>query len=205
LADLSDESGSRVQLAYETVREAVVSRALTPGERVTVRPFTERLAILEREGFLVAKQNSGFFVAELTLEDMRDIYELRSAVDALAARDVARTRPAELLDRLPKLLAAQYEALANDDVEAYAELDREFHSLIWSGSRNRRLHAIADLLGAQLRLGQNFTITVPGRPQASLDEHREIVDAVLAGDTSAAEQATRRHVAQVIRALENVL
>jgi DNA-binding GntR family transcriptional regulator len=46
---------------------------------------------------------------------------------------------------------------------------------------------------------------VPGRPEASLDEHREIVDAVLAGDTSAAEQATRRHVAQVIRALENVL
>ena len=212
----ADESGSRVQLAYESVREAVLRRILKPGERVTVRPFTERLgisptpvkaalAILEREGFLVAKQNSGFFVAELTLDDMRDIYELRSAVDALAARDVARTRPATVLERLPELLAGQCEALGRDDIEAYAELDREFHALIWSGSRNRRLHAIADLLGAQLRLGQNVTITVPGRPQASLDEHREIVDAVLAGDTSAAEQATRRHVAQVIRALENVL
>jgi DNA-binding GntR family transcriptional regulator len=211
-----DESGSRVQLAYETVREAVLRRGLKPGERVTVRPFAEQLgisptpvkaalAILEREGFLVARQHSGFFVAELTVADVRDIYELRSAVDALAARDVARAQPAALLARLQELLAGQREALGNGDVEVYAELDREFHALIWHGSRNRRLLAIADLLGAQLRLGQNVTIAVPGRPQASLDEHREIVDAIGAGDTAAAEQATRRHVVQVIRALENVL
>jgi DNA-binding GntR family transcriptional regulator len=213
---LSDESGSSVQLAYETVREAVLRRRLKPGERVTVRPFAEQLgisptpikaalAILEREGFLVARQHSGFFVAELTVDDMRDIYEIRSAVDALAARDVARAQPAALLMRLPEQLAGQREALIGGDVEKYAELDRQFHALIWHGSRNRRLLAIADLLGAQLRLGQNVTITVPGRPQASLDEHREIVDAILAGDTAAAEQAARRHVVQVIRALEQAL
>jgi DNA-binding GntR family transcriptional regulator len=213
---LSDESGSRVQLAYETVREAVLRRRLKPGERVTVRPFAEQLgisptpikaalAILEREGFLVARQHSGFFVAELTVDDMRDVYEIRSAVDALAARDVARAQPAALLMRLPEQLAGQREALIGGDVEKYAELDRQFHALIWHGSRNRRLLAIADLLGAQLRLGQNVTITVPGRPQASLDEHREIVDAILAGDTAAAEQAARRHVVQVIRALEQAL
>jgi DNA-binding GntR family transcriptional regulator len=136
---------------------------------------------------------------------MRDVYEIRSAVDALAARDVARAQPAALLMRLPEQLAGQREALIGGDVEKYAELDRQFHALIWHGSRNRRLLAIADLLGAQLRLGQNVTITVPGRPQASLDEHREIVDAILAGDTAAAEQAARRHVVQVIRALEQAL
>jgi DNA-binding GntR family transcriptional regulator len=216
ISGLSDESGSRVQLAYETVREAVLRRELKPGERVTVRPFAEQLgisptpikaalAILEREGFLVARQHSGFFVAELTMGDMRDIYELRSAVDALAARDVARAQPAALLVRLPELLTGQREALSDGDVDGYAELDRQFHALIWHGSRNRRLLAIADLLGAQLRLGQNLTITVAGRPEASLDEHREIIEAIAAGDTAAAEQATRRHVAQVIRALENAL
>ena len=46
---------------------------------------------------------------------------------------------------------------------------------------------------------------MPGRPQAGLDEHGEIMDALLSGDTAAAEQATRRHVAQVIRALEKIL
>ncbi|MFI5610853.1 GntR family transcriptional regulator [Amycolatopsis sp. NPDC051903] len=210
------EPASLVRTAYRAIREAVLERELLPGERVTVRPLAERLgisptpvkaalAILEREGFLVARQHSGYFVAELSVADMRDIYELRSAVDILAARDVARARPAELLERLSGLVAGQHAALAEGDVPRYAELDREFHALIWQGSANRRLLAIADLLGAQLQLGQNVTITVPGRPEASLGEHQEILDALRSGDTAAAEQATRRHVAQVIRALESAL
>ncbi|MEV0068917.1 MULTISPECIES: GntR family transcriptional regulator [unclassified Amycolatopsis] len=216
MTDQPPEPASLVRTAYRAIREAVLDRQLLPGERVTVRPLTERLgisptpvkaalAILEREGFLVARRHSGYFVAELTVADMRDIYELRSAVDTLAARDIARTQPAELLARLAELVAGQQAALAARDVPRYAELDREFHALIWQGSANRRLLAIADLLGAQLQLGQNVTITVPGRPEASLDEHGEILDALRSGDTAAAEQATRRHVAQVIRALESAL
>ncbi|TVT23239.1 GntR family transcriptional regulator, partial [Amycolatopsis acidiphila] len=111
----------------------------------------------------------------------------------------------ELLKQLGELLDGQRAAIEARDVARYAELDRTFHAVIWQGSANRRLLAIADLLGAQLRLGQNVTIAVPGRPEASLDEHAEILDALLSGDTAAAEQATRRHVAQVIRALETAL
>jgi DNA-binding GntR family transcriptional regulator len=216
VTDQPAEASSLVRAAYVAVREAVLKRQLLPGQRVTVRPLTERLgisptpvkaalAILEREGFLVARQHSGYFVAELTAADMRDIYELRSAVDTLAARDIARNRPPQLLNRLGDLISGQRIALESGDVERYAELDREFHALIWQGSANRRLLAIADLLGTQLQLGQNVTITVPGRPEASLDEHAEILDALLSGDTPAAEQATRRHVLQVIRALDAAL
>ena len=210
------EAGSLVRAAYAAVREAVLTRELRPGERVTVRPLSERLgisptpvkaalAILEREGFLVSRPHSGYFVAELTAADLRDLYELRSAVDTLAARDLARSRPPELLARLGELLEGQRIALEDGDIGRYAELDREFHALIWQASPNRRLLAIADLLGAQLQLGQNVTVSVPGRPEASLGEHREILDALRSGDTAAAEQATRRHLAQVIRALETAL
>ncbi|WP_328610844.1 GntR family transcriptional regulator [Amycolatopsis sp. NBC_00345] len=216
MSDRPPEAGSLVRAAYAAVREAVLTRELRPGQRVTVRPLSERLgfsptpvkaalAILEREGFLVSRPHSGYFVAELTAADMRDIYELRSAVDTLAARDLARSRPPELLARLGDLIDGQHAALADGDVTRYAELDREFHALIWQGSPNRRLLAIADLLGAQLQLGQNVTISVPGRPEASLGEHREILDALRSGDTAAAEQATRRHITQVIRALETAL
>lgn len=213
---MSDAAGSLVRAAYDAVRDAVVQRELLPGQRVTVRPFAQRLgisptpvkaalAVLEREGFLVARQHAGYFVAELTAADMRDIYDLRSAVDALAARDVARTRPAGLLAELRELLDSQRSAVADGDVARYAELDRAFHAAIWQGSPNRRLLGVADQLDAQLRLGRNVTITVPGRPEASLDEHTEILDALESGDTAAAEAATRRHVTRVIRALESAL
>ena len=210
------EAGSLVRAAYAAVREAVLTRELRPGERVTVRPLSERLgisptpvkaalAILEREGFLVSRPHSGYFVAELTAADLREVYELRSAVDTLAARDVARSRPPELLARLGELIDGQRIALEDGDIARYAELDREFHALIWQASPNRRLLAIADLLGAQLQLGQNVTVSVPGRPEASLGEHCEILDALRSGDTAAAEQTTRRHLTQVIRALETAL
>ncbi|ODU01633.1 MAG: hypothetical protein ABS81_20170 [Pseudonocardia sp. SCN 72-86] len=84
----------------------------------------------------------------------------------------------------------------------YAEVDRRFRAALWAASSNRRLFAIADLLGAQPQLGQAVTIAVPGRPEAGLVEHAEILDAVREGDTAAAENAVRRHVAQVLRALE---
>jgi DNA-binding GntR family transcriptional regulator len=216
VGDRPPEAGSLVDAAYTAVRAAVLTGELRPGERVTVRPLTERLgisptpvkaalAILEREGFLVSRPHSGYFVAELTAADLRDLYELRSAVDTLAARDLARSRPPELLARLGELIDGQRTALEDGDITRYAELDREFHALIWRASPNRRLPAIADLLGAQLQLGQNVTVSVPGRPEASLGEHREILDALCSGDTAAAEQATRRHLAQVIRALETAL
>lgn len=205
-----------VAAAYDAVREAVLRGDLEPGERVTVRPFAEALgisatplkaalAMLEREGFLVSRPNAGFFVAELGAQDMRDVYELRAALDALAARDVARRRPRATLEAVHELLTRQRTALDAGDVEEYAELDRRFHASIWEGSANRRLLPIADLLAAQLRLGQNVTISVPGRPEASLEEHAEIVDALDAGDTAAAEQAARRHVEQVLRALQRAL
>lgn len=210
------EGSSLVQAAYRAVRDAIVTRRLPPGSRVTVRPFAEQLgtsptpvkaalAILEREGFLVSRQHAGFFVAELGADDMRDIYELRSAVDALAAREAARNRPPELLASLAELLDEQRAAVAAGDIARYAEVDRRFHAALWAASSNRRLFAVADLLGAQLQLGQAVTIAVPGRPEASLVEHAEILDAVREGDTAAAENAVRRHVAQVLRALETGL
>lgn len=219
MADPDDEprhAPSLVDAAYSAVRQAVLRGELRPGERVTVRPFAEALGVsptpvkaaltvLEREGFLVARPNAGFFVAELSAADMRDVYELRAALDALACRDVARRRPTATLDTMRELLARQREALAAGDVPAYADLDRRFHATIWEGAANRRLAPIADLLAAQLRLGQNVTISVVGRPEASLEEHADVLEAIEAGDTAAAEQAARRHVDQVLRALRRAL
>lgn len=215
-ADADRDAPTLVDTAHAAVRQAVLRGELLPGQRVTVRPFAEALGIsptpvkaaltvLEREGFLVARPNAGFFVAELSVADMRDVYELRAALDALAARDVARRRPGDTLTAVRDLLTRQRAALADGDVAAYADLDRRFHAAIWEGSANRRLAPIADLLAAQLRLGQNVTTSVPGRPEASLEEHAEILDALDAGDTAAAEQAARRHVDQVLRALKLAL
>ncbi|MQA96894.1 MAG: FCD domain-containing protein [Streptosporangiales bacterium] len=207
---------SLVGLAYEAVREEILAGRLRPGDRVTVRPFTERLrisptplkaalAVLEREGFLVSRPNAGYFVAELSLRDMLDIYQLRAITDATAARGLAAVPERAVLDRLRELLDRQRHAVAADDLELYAALDRAFHGLIWEGCGNRRLGSIAGLLAAQAELGRHLTAQVPRRPSASLEEHRVILAALEAGDPEAAERAARAHVHQATAALAAVL
>lgn len=228
-----------VGMAYDAVREEILAGRLRPGDRVTVRPFTERLrisptplkaalAVLEREGFLVSRPYAGYFVAELSLRDMLDIYQLRAVTDATAARGLAASvavpatsvpatsvRPASVapasvsaasvLDRLRELLDRQRHAVAADDLERYAALDRAFHAQIWAGSGNRRLGAIAGLLSAQAQLGRHLTAHVPRRPAASLEEHQVILAALEASDPEAAERAARDHVHKAADALTAAL
>src|SRR5215470_5898991 len=86
--------------AYDNLRAAVLDGSLAPGSRVTVRPLAEQLglsptpiktalAALEREGFLVAVPHRGYFVPEVSTEDLLELYELREAVDGIAARRAA--------------------------------------------------------------------------------------------------------------------
>ena len=80
-----------------------------------------------------------------------------------------------------------------------------FHRAIWDSSGNSRLTNISENLVGQLRIGNNISTRAPGRPEASLQEHRAIIDAIRAGDARAAERATRRHVRRASAALATLL
>ncbi|MET8632685.1 GntR family transcriptional regulator [Streptomyces sp. NPDC004096] len=203
--------------AYDHVRAAILDGSLTPGSRVTVRPLTEKLglsptpiktalAALEREGFLIAVPHRGYFVPEAGTDDLLELYELREAVDGLAAR---RTAVASDHDRiatqLRQLLAEQRAAIEANNLNRYGELDLEFHRLIWEGSGSRRLIPIAENLIAQVRLGNRLSARAPGRLSVAVDEHEAILEAIGKGDPRAAERHIRRHVREAGQALRRYL
>ena len=203
--------------AYDNLRAAVLDGSLAPGARVTVRPLAEQLglsptpikaalAALEREGFLVAVPHRGYFVPEVSTEDLLELYELREAVDGIAARRAANAaNHAQLADRLEKLLVRQRRAVVAGNLPAYGELDLAFHRLIWDGSGSRRLLPIAENLIAQVRLGNRLSAQAPGRLPTAMDEHEAIVRAVRDGDCRAAERHIRRHVREAGQALRRYL
>ncbi|QXE33850.1 GntR family transcriptional regulator [Streptomyces sp. GMY02] len=203
--------------AYDHLRAAILEGSLTPGSRVTVRPLTEQLglsptpikaalAALEREGFLIAVPHRGYFVPEATTDDLLELYELREALDGIAAR---RTAGAPDHDRiaaeLSQLLERQREAIEADNLHAYGELDLAFHRLIWESSGNRRLIPIAENLIAQVRLGNRLSARAPGRLPVAIDEHEAILEAIRKGDPRAAERHIRRHVREAGQALQRYL
>lgn len=204
---------TQLDVAYEYVRAAIVDGVLRPGVRVTVRPLAEELgmsptpikaalATLEREGFLVSIPHRGYFVPLVDVDDLIEIYELREAVDGMAARRAAKAAGrTELADRLAELLAAQRRSVGAGDLRAYGELDVQFHHLIWEGSGNVRLLAAAENLIAQIRLGNRWSARAPGRLPDALDEHEAILEAIRRGDSRTAERLLRRHVRQSCAAL----
>jgi DNA-binding GntR family transcriptional regulator len=164
------------------------------------------MAALEREGFLVAVPHRGYFVLEVSTDDLLELYELREAVDGIAARRAASDADhAQLATRLARLLAKQRKAIDANNLQSYGDLDLAFHRLIWEGSGSRRLMPVAENLIAQVRLGNRLSAQAPGRLPVAVEEHQAILEAIRLGDPRAAERHIRSHVHEAGDALRRYL
>ncbi len=183
----------------------IIGGELLPGSKVVVRPLTDRLrlsptpiksalAALERDGFLVAVAHRGFFVPEVGLSDMDEIYELREVLDGTAARRVAAAPDhAQFVeDVLTPLHEKQSAQLAKGDLVGYRDADLKFHRAIWQASGNARLAQVADNLGGQIRLA--WATRAPATAPRALREHKAIMQALAAGDVRKADRTSRVHV-----------
>ncbi|MCA1222539.1 GntR family transcriptional regulator [Streptomyces sp. 8L] len=204
--------------AYREIRQMLVEGELAPGAKVVVRLLSERLALsptpiksalagLERDGFLVAVPHRGYFVPEVAVEDMREIYELREALDGIAARNAAGAKDAEEFVRrtLRPLYEEQRRLLDEHGGEGYSAVDVAFHRAIWHASGNARLAGILDNLGGQLRFASGSSSRVPGRVPEALQEHEAIMAALAAGDSALAERLSREHVRRAAEAFGGVV
>jgi DNA-binding GntR family transcriptional regulator len=202
--------------AYRALRRAILNRRYPPGTKLVVRelaqalglsptPVKEALAALEREGLVRAIPHRGYQVPALGLEDIREIYELREALEGLAARLAALKGGVDLLDRLQELLLRQREAAAREDLEAYGDLDLAFHHALWEASGNQRLLRNAENLDGQVRLLISTSAAVPGRLPSALTEHGAILERLSARDPEGAERAMRLHVRNAWEALRTHL
>lgn len=204
-------------MAYRELRRAILSGRLAPGTHVSVRPLCEEfglsatpvkaaLTALEREGFVVLHPHRGFFVPEVDREDMQELYELREVLDGIAARRAAALPDRDpLVARLTELLEAQAAEVGKRDLTGYSDLDVLFHQEILVAAGNGRLQHVAENMIGQLRLGRATSARVPGRPNAALVEHGEIIAAIAAGDQQRAERLARRHVRRSGTALDRHL
>jgi DNA-binding GntR family transcriptional regulator len=204
------------QTAYDAIRAMIVNGELTGGTKMVVRVLSERLRLsatpiksalvaLERDGFLVAIPHRGFYVPQIGLRDMLEIYELREALDGIAGRKVAQSTGAAEFVRsvLQPLLEKQHERADAGDLDGLRDLDTEFHRAIWHACGNARLAQVTDNLGGQSRLA--WQLRPAGGIQRALREHQAIMDAIAAGNAERAERASRAHVRHSVVAFEKAV
>ena len=200
---------SLVEQAYTALRDMIVEGRIPPGSRLTVRPLAEQLRLsatpitaamvkLEREGVLVSELHRGYFVRQLSVEDMREIYEMREALDRLAgARAAASEGHIAIAEELRANCDRQREFLQLGDVDGYRGTDIEFHQKLWMLCGNKRLRHTGEQLMGQMKLGNSLLARLPGRVARSLEEHLAVVEAIDRGDVEAAQSAATIHIASV--------
>ncbi len=199
-------------LVLEALREAIMSGSLQPRERlmeiqlaeelgVSRTPVREALRKLELEGFIVMVPRKGAYVSDLSMKDIADVFEIRAALEGLAAALAAERITEEELETMERLLVEKGEAINQNDIDKLVEVDTKFHETMYKASRNERLSSIISNLREQIQRFRLSSLSVPGRKKDSLDEHRNIVEAIQARDVQLARYLAQEHIENA----ENVL
>lgn len=193
------------ELVLEAIREAIINGTLKPRERlmeiqlaeelgVSRTPVREALRKLELEGFIVMVPRKGAYVADLSFKDIADVFEIRAALEALAAGLAAERITDEELEEMERLLVEKAEAIAANDMEKLVAVDTRFHDTLYRASRNERLYNIISNLREQIQRFRTTSLAYPGRMKQSLEEHRGIVEALQARDVQLARNLAQEHI-----------
>jgi DNA-binding GntR family transcriptional regulator len=181
------------QHAVESLRAMIVSGALRPGQRVnqdqiaesvglSVAPVREALRVLEQEGQVTYRPRRGYFVTELRVEDLEEIYELRRLLEERAARRALPTLDEDALERIALAARDCYDAAAADDVIAELEANRRFHFAILASPDQPHTMRHILLLWESTEAYRAMYYNSPEERRRSIDAHDRIMAALRDGD-----------------------
>jgi DNA-binding GntR family transcriptional regulator len=207
LTAIGDRTSLRERVAV-SLRAALVSGRMVPGTTysipalaeqfgVSATPVREAMLDLVNEGIMAALPNKGFRVVKLTDTELDQITELRRLLEVPTVASVAGRLDAETVERLRDLEARVRSAALDADVVAYIEADRELHLTLLEAAGNSRLVELVGRLRDQSRLYALDQLAGAGTLVASADEHRALIDAVVAGDAGAATSIMEHHLGHV--------
>lgn len=193
--------------AADTLRRAILSFSLKEGDRLIERELIERLAVsrttvrealreLEAEGLVEVIPQRGSVVASISETDAADLYAARTAIEALVVRRFVERADEQLSQELTSAVEG-YARVATDGqpvLEMLAAKDA-FYDVLRRGADSPALWQVLSGLQARVRFLRARSLAVPGRPEASAAELRDVVEAMRAGDADRAAALCSSHVA----------
>ncbi len=204
------------ELVFESLREAIISGSLPPSERlmeiqlaeemgVSRTPVREAIRKLELEGLVVMIPRKGAYVAGMSIKDIVDVFEIRGALEGLAAELASERVTDEELESMERYLVKISEEIESGDLSKVVETDTDFHTLIYKASRNARLSQIISNLREQIQRFRTTSLSFPGRMKIALEEHRKIVEAISSRDGELARKLAQEHIENAENTMMNMI
>ena len=200
---------------HAALKQAILSSLLRPGERLNVPDLAEQLGVsltpvrnavqlLAADGLIEVRPRSGTFVARLSAQDVRETFEIRCALECLAAEKAAATMNPVAIRQLRDLLSELNQPIASDEARAGHERhNTEFHNRIIAAADNQRLLDTYQGLNAHIKIARIHSREVDWRLRLEQErqEHTAIVDAIAAHDPMRAAAAMRLHITRACESL----
>lgn len=193
MPDLADQ-------VYRALLDAISEGSLAPGSRITQEELAEQLAVsrqpvlqalrlLKKDGFILDAPGRGILVAPLDAAWLANVYQVRSALDGLAAR--LASEHGMSLDS--DLIAQGRKAARGKNIKAMMDADMAFHMAIYEAARNPLIAESATLHWRHIRRAMGAVLQSAGVREAVWDEHEQIAQAIASGSADAAEKLMRGH------------
>lgn len=204
------DTGTLVDRVYRTLREQILQGKYEPGQKLNLdqlarelnvsnTPIREATARLERLGLVETVPYAGPKIRRLSAAQLRDIYDVRIALEELAVRLVAQSEAPDVLHGMAAALEQQERACNGDDPRAVVDADRAFHDALVEASGNSVLLEMLPNLSDRTRL----LLELNRPPSAGMDKeaalrglrgHKRIFEALQEGDADAAAQELRHEL-----------
>ncbi|AQZ96358.1 GntR family transcriptional regulator [Halopseudomonas phragmitis] len=193
------------EIVLDKLRGAILNFQLLPGDRLVERDLCERLGVsrtsvrealrhLESEGLVEFDGSKGPRVAIITLEDARDIYELRCVLEGLIVQLFTLNAKAKDIRALERALEENRKVLESGNLQQVLDSVQGFYDVLLEGSGNQIAAAQLRLLQARISYLRATSVSQANRRDASNHEMERIVEAIKSGDPMVAHQASVDHV-----------
>lgn len=179
--------------------DAIIESKVSRDFGVSRTPVREALRQLELEELVDIIPNKGAVVRGINSEDIIDIYMIRSMVEGMAAQKCAESMTDELIEQFDEIIMLSEFHLHKENKEQLYKLDNRFHELMYDGSGSRIFrHLLTDFHHYAQRVRREALMSLD-RAEASIHEHKEIVEAFKNRDGDLAERLTNEHVQNTIK------
>ena len=198
---------------YNTLKFKIIEGDLEEGRKITESevanlmgvsktPAREALKSLAVNGFITIKKNKRMEIARISLKDIREVYQIRIVLDALGARLAAEKIEQKDIEKLTDIINKMEECAKKKDIKAYSNNANKFHALVMNISDNKNLEKIINSLREKTDRYRIKSIRLEGRLSDSFKEHKEILKALIEGNSKQISEKCEIHIQN---ALENIV
>lgn len=203
-------------VVFNTLRGAILRGDLKPGQRlmeiqlanqlgVSRTPVREAIRKLELDGLVKMVPRKGAEVAQISEKHVKDVLEVRSALEELAGELACDRMSSEELEELKRINRTFQQICDSDDITSIANMDESFHMVIYRSTGNERLYQMVNALREQMYRYRLEHVKNKSNRATLVREHEEIIQALEKRDAARTRKEIHRHIEEQAAAIQELL